>query len=60
MIKAWDDDAWDDYLHWRTQDRKTPETNQRSPEGHRPQRLRRHREARAAEGEPIWMVEPQD
>lgn len=23
MIKAWDDDAWDDYLHWRTRDRKT-------------------------------------
>lgn len=23
MIKAWDDDAWDDCLHWRTQDRKT-------------------------------------
>lgn len=23
MIKAWDDDAWDDYLHWQTQDRKT-------------------------------------
>ena len=23
MIKAWDVDAWDDYLHWQTQDRKT-------------------------------------
>lgn len=23
MIKAWDYDAWDDYLHWQTQDRKT-------------------------------------
>ena len=23
MIKAWDDDAWGDYLHWQTQDRKT-------------------------------------
>ena len=23
MIKAWDDDAWDDYLYWQTQDRKT-------------------------------------
>ena len=23
MIKAWDDDASDDYLHWQTQDRKT-------------------------------------
>ena len=23
MIKAWDADAWDDYLHWQTQDRKT-------------------------------------
>lgn len=23
MIKAWDDDVWDDYLHWQTQDRKT-------------------------------------
>ena len=23
MIKAWDDDTWDDYLHWQTQDRKT-------------------------------------
>ena len=23
MIKAWDDDAWDDYLHWQAQDRKT-------------------------------------
>lgn len=23
MIKAWDDDDWDDYLHWQTQDRKT-------------------------------------
>lgn len=23
MIKAWDDDAWYDYLHWQTQDRKT-------------------------------------
>lgn len=23
MIKSWDDDAWDDYIHWQTQDRKT-------------------------------------
>lgn len=23
MIKAWDDEAWGDYLHWQTQDRKT-------------------------------------
>ena len=23
MIKSWDDDAWDDYLHWQTQDKKT-------------------------------------
>lgn len=23
MIKAWDDDVWDDYPHWQTQDRKT-------------------------------------
>ena len=23
MIEAWDDDAWDDYLHWQAQDRKT-------------------------------------
>jgi len=22
MIKAWHDDAWDDYLHWQTQDKK--------------------------------------
>ena len=22
MIKTWGDDAWDDYLHWQTQDRK--------------------------------------
>ena len=25
MIKAWDDDAWADYLHWQEQDRKTLE-----------------------------------
>lgn len=23
MIKIWDDDAWDDYLYWQTQDKKT-------------------------------------
>lgn len=23
MIKSWSDDAWDDYLYWQTQDRKT-------------------------------------
>jgi toxin YoeB len=23
MIKAWDDEAWDDYLYWQTQDKKT-------------------------------------
>lgn len=23
MIKVWHDDAWADYLHWQTQDRKT-------------------------------------
>ncbi|MHC1747337.1 MAG: Txe/YoeB family addiction module toxin [Cellulosilyticaceae bacterium] len=23
MIKVWDEDAWDDYLYWQTQDKKT-------------------------------------
>jgi toxin YoeB len=23
MTKSWDDDAWDDYLFWQTQDKKT-------------------------------------
>lgn len=23
MIKAWSDDAWEDYLYWQNQDRKT-------------------------------------
>lgn len=23
MIKLWQDDAWDDYLYWQTQDKKT-------------------------------------
>jgi toxin YoeB len=23
MIKAWDDEAWDDYLYWQMQDKKT-------------------------------------
>lgn len=23
MIKIWDDEAWEDYLNWQTQDRKT-------------------------------------
>jgi toxin YoeB len=23
VIKAWDDDAWKDYLYWQTQDKKT-------------------------------------
>ena len=23
MIKTWDDEAWEDYLYWRTQDKKT-------------------------------------
>ena len=23
MIKSWDDDAWEDYLYWQTQDKKT-------------------------------------
>lgn len=23
MIKAWTDDAWEDYLYWETQDKKT-------------------------------------
>ena len=23
MIKSWDDEAWDDYLYWQTQDKRT-------------------------------------
>ena len=23
MIKVWTDDAWEDYLYWQTQDKKT-------------------------------------
>jgi hypothetical protein len=23
MIKSWHDEAWDDYLYWQTQDKKT-------------------------------------
>jgi toxin YoeB len=23
MIKLWQDEAWEDYLHWQTEDRKT-------------------------------------
>ena len=23
MIKSWDDEAWEDYLFWQTQDKKT-------------------------------------
>ena len=23
MIKIWDDEAWDDYLYWQSQDKKT-------------------------------------
>lgn len=23
MIKAWDEEAWEDYVYWQTQDRKT-------------------------------------
>lgn len=23
MIKSWDDDAWEDYLYWQSQDKKT-------------------------------------
>lgn len=23
MIKAWSDDAWEDYLYWQSQDKKT-------------------------------------
>lgn len=23
MIKSWDDDAWEDYLYWQTQDKRT-------------------------------------
>ena len=23
MNKAWQDDAWDDYIYWQTQDKKT-------------------------------------
>jgi len=23
MIKSWDDEAWDDYIYWQTQDKKT-------------------------------------
>lgn len=23
MIKAWDDFAWDDYMYWQAQDKKT-------------------------------------
>lgn len=23
MIKSWDDEAWEDYLHWQAQDKKT-------------------------------------
>lgn len=23
MIKAWTDDAWDDFIYWQTQDKKT-------------------------------------
>ena len=27
MIKVWDDDAWEDYLYWQTQDKKTLKKN---------------------------------
>jgi len=23
MIKSWDDEAWDDYVYWQSQDKKT-------------------------------------
>ena len=23
MTKVWDEDAWDDYIYWQTEDRKT-------------------------------------
>ena len=23
MVKSWDDEAWDDYLYWQTQDKRT-------------------------------------
>ncbi len=23
MIKVWDEEAWEDYLYWQTQDKKT-------------------------------------
>lgn len=23
MIKVWDEDAWEDYLYWQTQDKRT-------------------------------------
>ena len=23
MIKSWDDEAWEDYVYWQTQDKKT-------------------------------------
>ena len=23
MIKIWDDEAWEDYVYWQTQDKKT-------------------------------------
>ena len=40
MRKLWQDEAWEEYLYWQTQDKKTLKENQQAFDRYRPTRKR--------------------
>ena len=60
MIKSWTDEAWEEFEYWMAQDKKDAQTDPAVAEGHRPQRIRGHRQAGTAERRLVRLLEPED
>ena len=59
MKKIWFDEAWDDYLYWQTQDKKTlKRINALIQDIERSGFDKRTRKALTFKKEPEWIVEP--
>lgn len=39
MIKAWTDEAWEDFIYWTKQDKKNTKKNYTAHKGYRKKRL---------------------
>lgn len=57
MRKLWQDEAWEEYLYWQTQDKKTIKENQQAFDRYRPERVPMHRKARTAKRKPCRILE---